>query len=76
MKNALLVGETDGGRCSLIVEDATWRTIASVADGLTAVSARPIVWRVHAVKTNNVNAALIEAGYGDVPVETPVPVAV
>lgn len=69
METALLVGETDGGRCAVLVEEATWRTIASVADSLTAASNRPIVWTCHAVRSKAMNRALIEAGYGDVPVK-------
>lgn len=63
--NVLLVGDTEGGRCAVLVEDATWRTVASVADGLTAVTAKPITWACHSTAYRNVNQALYHAGYRD-----------
>jgi hypothetical protein len=76
MPMILMVGTTDGGIVSLMIEDATWRTIASVADGITAASRQPITWTCHRTITPNVNRALIEAGYGDRPVQAPVPLPV
>lgn len=63
----LLVGQTSGGNLALLVREATWTTIGSVADGLSAASALPITWSAHVVKATNIHDALIEIGLGDQP---------
>jgi hypothetical protein len=70
MTTVLLHGQTSKGTLALLVADASWATIASVADGLQSICTEPITWEAHATTRRSLHGALAEVGLLDRPLAT------
>lgn len=71
MDRMLLFGRTQGGTISMLIEDATWATVASVADGIQAICPNPIEWVAYTTRRRSVGAALADHGLYDAPITAP-----
>lgn len=70
MGNILLYGETSVGTLAMLVADATWAVVASVADGLQAICPEPITWQMRETQRRDLHGALNEVGLLDRPLAT------